>query len=148
MGKVDPIEILLVEDNAGDVRLIEELLKEARVENRMRRVGDGTEALAYLRREPPYRDAMRPDLIVLDLNLPRMNGQEVLAAVKSDGTLRMIPVVILTTSKAHQDIATSYDLHANCYIQKPVDLDQFSGVVRSIENFWLTTVRLPGGTHA
>jgi len=138
-----PIEILLVEDNPGDVRLTIEALKEAKVRNHLSVAKDGVEALAFLRREGSYADAVRPDLILLDLNLPRKDGREVLSEIKADASLRAIPVVILTTSQAEQDIVRSYELHANCYITKPVDLDQFITVVRSIEDFWLTIVTLP-----
>jgi CheY-like chemotaxis protein len=138
-----PIEILLVEDNPGDVRLTIEALKEAKVRNRLSVAKDGVEALAFLRREGSYAEAARPDLILLDLNLPRKDGREVLAEIKVDTSLRSIPVVILTTSRADQDILKSYELHANCYITKPVDLDQFITVVKSIESFWLTIVTLP-----
>jgi CheY-like chemotaxis protein len=138
-----PIEVLLVEDNPGDVRLTREALKEGKVHNNLHVAADGVEALAFLRREGRYADAVRPDLILLDLNLPRKGGREVLEEIKGDPTLRNIPVVILTSSSAEQDIARAYDLHANCYISKPVDLDQFITVVRSIENFWFTVVKLP-----
>lgn len=138
-----PIQILLVEDSPGDVRLTRETLKDAKVLNHLNVVGDGEEAMAFLRRDAPHADAPRPDLILLDLNLPKKDGREVLAEIKSDSQLRRIPVVVLTTSAAEQDILESYDLHANCYITKPVDLDQWITVVRSIENFWLTIVKLP-----
>ena len=138
-----PIEILMVEDNPGDVRLAVEALKEGKVRNNFHAVADGMEALAFLRREGEYSQASRPDLILLDLNLPKMNGREVLAAIKEDPELKRIPVVILTVSRAEQDIIKTYNLHANCYITKPVDLDQFLEVVKSIENFWLTVVMLP-----
>jgi two-component system, chemotaxis family, response regulator Rcp1 len=138
-----PIDILLVEDNPGDVRLTIEALKEAKVLNNLVSVSDGVEALAYLKRRDQYAGATRPDLILLDLNLPKKDGREVLAEVKSDDELKRIPVVILTTSKAEADILKAYNLHANCYITKPVDLDQFMVVVRSIEDFWLTVVKLP-----
>jgi len=138
-----PVEILLVEDNPGDVRLAVEALKEGKVNNNLNVVGDGVEAMAFLHREDRYTYAPRPDLILLDLNLPRKDGREVLAEVKDDPVLRRIPVVILTTSKAEQDILKTYDLHANCYITKPVDLEQFIGVVKSVEDFWLTVVKLP-----
>jgi len=137
------IEILLVEDNPGDVRLTEEALKEGKVVNRLNVVQDGVEALAYLRKEGEYASAETPDLILLDLNLPKKDGREVLAEVKEDPDLRMIPVVVLTTSRDEQDILKSYDLHANCYITKPVDFEQFIGVVRAIEDFWLSVVKLP-----
>lgn len=138
-----PVEILLVEDNPGDVRLTIEALKEGKVRNRLNVARDGVEALEYLKREGPFRDATRPDLVLLDLNLPKMDGREVLAAIKADESLRRIPVVVLTTSKAEEDVLRSYALHANCYITKPVDLDQFISVVKSIDDFWLTVVRLP-----
>ncbi len=142
-GACRPIEILMVEDNPGDVRLTVEALKEGKVRNNFHTVEDGVEALAFLRREGRYAEAPRPDLVLLDLNLPKMNGREVLAEIKEDPELRRIPVVILTVSQAEQDIVKSYNLHANCYITKPVDLDQFLEVVKSIENFWLTIVKLP-----
>ena len=138
-----PVEILLVEDNPGDVRLTIEALKEGRVRNRLSVARDGVEALAFLRRQGPHAQAPRPDLILLDLNLPRRDGREVLADIKDDTVLRRIPVVVLTTSKAEEDILRTYDLHANCYITKPVDLEQFISVVRSIDDFWLSVVRLP-----
>jgi CheY-like chemotaxis protein len=138
-----PIEILLVEDNPGDVRLTREALRENKVNNSLYVAIDGVDALAFLRREGVYADAPHPDLILLDLNLPRKDGREVLAEIKSDPRLLRIPVVILTTSDSEQDIIASYDLHANCYITKPVDLEQFLSVVRSIEGFWLSVVKLP-----
>ena len=138
-----PIDILLVEDNPGDVRLTREALKEGKVLNTMQVVGDGIEALAFLRHEGPYAKSPHPDIILLDLNLPKKDGREVLAEIKNDPNLRRIPVVILTTSKAEEDIIKSYDLHANCFITKPVDLDQFIKVVKSVEEFWFTIVRLP-----
>jgi len=137
------VEILLVEDNPGDARLTVEALKEAKVRNHLSHVKDGTDALAFLRREAHYAGAPRPDLILLDLNLPRKDGREVLADIKADPRFRRIPVVVLTTSQAEQDILKAYNLNANCYITKPVDLDQFITVVRSIEEFWLTIVKLP-----
>ena len=140
---VTPIEILLVEDSPADVRLTVEALRDAKVRNHLHVAADGVEALDFLRREGAHVNAPRPDLILLDLNLPRKDGREVLEEVKADPTLRRIPVVVLTTSEAEQDILRSYDLHANCYIRKPVDLDQFITVVRSIEDFWLTIVKLP-----
>jgi CheY-like chemotaxis protein len=142
-GSGQPIEILLVEDNPGDVRLTLEALKEGKVRNNMHVVGDGEKAMAYLRREAGYESAVRPDLVLLDLNLPRKDGREVLADMKADDDLRRIPVVVLTTSKAEEDILKTYDLHANCYITKPVDLDQFMAVVKSIESFWFSVVSLP-----
>jgi CheY-like chemotaxis protein len=143
MKQAHPVEILLVEDNDGDVRLTFEALKEGKVHNRLTVARDGVEALSILRREGAHRAAPRPDLILLDLNLPRRDGREVLADIKADEALRRIPVVVLTTSKAEEDIARSYDLHANCYITKPVDLDRFLSVVKSIDDFWLSVVRLP-----
>jgi CheY-like chemotaxis protein len=139
----DVVDILLVEDNPGDVRLTREALKEAKVRNELHVATDGVEALAFLRREGVHKKAVRPSLVLLDLNLPRKNGREVLAEMKEDPDLRRIPVVILTTSQAEQDIVKAYDLHVNCYINKPVDLEQFLQVVKSIEDFWLTLVKLP-----
>jgi two-component system, chemotaxis family, response regulator Rcp1 len=138
-----PIDILLVEDNVGDIRLTIEAFNEGRVKNRLTVAQDGVEALALLRKEGRFAETPRPDLILLDLNLPRKDGREVLAEIKGDPAFRRIPVVILTTSAAEQDILRTYDLHANCYITKPVDLDQFISVVRSIDDFWLTVVKLP-----
>jgi len=137
------IEVLLVEDNPGDVRLTKEALKEGRLLNNVNVVGDGIEALSFLRREDKYEQAVQPDLILLDLNLPKKDGREVLAEIKADPNLRRIPVVILTTSSAEEDILKTYDLHANCYVTKPVDLDRFMGVVKSIEDFWVSVVKLP-----
>ena len=138
-----PINILLVEDNPGDVRLTVEALKEGRVRNELSVVSDGVEALAFLRNQGPYTDAPRPDLMLLDLNLPKKDGREVLAEIKDDPNLRRIPVVVLTTSEAEADVLKSYALHANCYITKPVDLEQFINVIATIEDFWLTIVKLP-----
>ena len=138
-----PVEILLVEDNPGDVRLTQEVLREGKVRNTLRVAGDGEQALAMLRREGAHHDAPRPDVILLDLNLPKKDGRTVLAEIKNDPLLHRIPVVILTTSKAEEDVLKSYDLNANCYITKPVDLDQFIKVIRMIEDFWLTIVVLP-----
>ena len=138
-----PIEILLVEDNPADVRLTQEALKEGKVRNNLFVARDGVEALEFLRRQGPHANATKPDLILLDLNLPRKDGREVLADIKNDDTLRSIPVVVLTTSSAEADILKSYNLHANCYITKPVDLEQFVQVIKSIDDFWLTVVRLP-----
>lgn len=138
-----PAEFLLVEDNPGDVRLTREALNESKLRNRLNIVGDGVEALAFLRREGKYASAPRPDLVLLDLNLPRKDGREVLAEIKADPALKRIPVVIITSSEAEQDVLASYDLHVNCYVSKPVDLEQFIKVVRSIETFWLTIVKLP-----
>ena len=138
-----PVEILLVEDNPGDVRLTMEALKEDKLHNRLHVVSDGIEALAWLRREGPYADSPRPDIILLDLNLPKKDGREVLSEVKADEELRRIPVVVLTTSRAEEDVLRAYNFNANCYITKPVDLEQFIKVVKSIQNFWLTIVKLP-----
>jgi len=137
------IEILLVEDNPGDVRLTQEALKDNKVRNHLSVVEDGEKAMAFLRRAGPYANAPRPDLILLDLNLPRKDGREVLKEIKENDELKRIPVVVLTTSKAEEDIVRSYNLHANCYITKPVDLDQFISIVKSIEDFWFCLVRLP-----
>jgi CheY-like chemotaxis protein len=142
-GSDQGVDILLVEDNPGDVRLTMEVLKEGKLRNRVSVAHDGVEALAYLRREGAFADAPRPQLILLDLNLPRKSGREVLEEIKRDPELRRIPVVVLTTSQAEQDILRSYDLHANCFITKPVDLEEFIVVVRSIEDFWLSIVRFP-----
>lgn len=141
MGR--PVEILLVEDNPGDVRLTREALKEGKVCNNLHVAEDGDKALAFLRQGGNGAGAPRPDLILLDLNLPKRDGRELLAEIKSDPSLRRIPVVILTTSRAEEDILKTYDLHANCYITKPVDLEQFISVVKAIEDFWLTIVKLP-----
>lgn len=138
-----PIEILIVEDNPGDVRLIAEALSDGKVENKLNIAKDGMEATAFLNREGKYADAVYPDLILLDLNLPRKNGPEVLAEIKEDRTLKHIPVVILTSSQEGEDIVKTYNLHANCYITKPIDLEQFIMVVKSIRDFWLTIVKLP-----
>ena len=138
-----PIEILLVEDSPSDAQLAIEALQAAKIANRLSHVEDGVQAMQFLRREGLYREALRPDLILLDLNLPRKDGREVLEELKQDPELRMIPVVVLTTSRSEQDVLRSYKLHANCYISKPVDFSQFMEVVRSIEYFWLTIVTLP-----
>ena len=137
------IEILLVEDNPGDVRLTKEALVESKIYNNLNVTTDGVEAMEYLKAEGEFQDRVLPDLILLDLNLPKKDGREVLAEIKQDDELKRIPVVILTTSQAEADILKSYDLHANCYINKPVDLDQFITVVRAIEDFWMTIVKLP-----
>jgi two-component system response regulator len=137
------IRILLVEDNPGDVRLTKEALKEAKVRNQLFVVEDGVAAMEFLNREGEYTDVPRPDLILLDLNLPKKDGREVLEEIKQDSSLKRIPVVVLTTSHAEEDILRTYNLHANCYVTKPVDLDQFITIVKSIEDFWLTIVRLP-----
>jgi CheY-like chemotaxis protein len=139
----EPIEILLVEDSPGDVRLTIEALKEGKVHNNLHVAKDGVEAMAFLNREEKFTDAPHPDLILLDLNLPKKDGREVLKEIKADKNLKRIPVVILTISNAEEDILKTYNLHANCYITKPVDLDQFIQVVKSIEDFWLEIVRLP-----
>ena len=136
-------KILLVEDNPGDVRLTREALKEGKILNEVSVAEDGVEALAFLRRQGRYSDAARPDLILLDLNLPKKDGREVLEEIKCDDGLKQIPVVVLTTSAAERDILRAYNLHANCYITKPVDLEQFIKVVQLIEDFWLTIVKLP-----
>ncbi len=142
-GESSPIQILLVEDNPGDVELTREALHDTKVHMHLSVVNDGVEAMAFLRREGRFADAPRPDLILLDLNLPRKDGRGVLADVKQDPSLRHIPVVVLTSSQAEQDIVRAYELHANCYVTKPVDLDQFVKIVRSIEQFWFTVVKLP-----
>ncbi len=139
----NPIDILLVEDNPGDVRLAREALKESKVRNRIYVVGDGVEAMAFLRRKDKYADVPAPDLILLDLNLPRKSGREVLAEVKADENLKHIPVVVLTVSRAEEDVMRCYNNFANCYITKPLDFNQFMNVTRSIEDFWLTIVKLP-----
>lgn len=138
-----PIEILLVEDNPGDVRLIHEVFKEFKIANSIHLAEDGVEAMDFLHRRGKYPNAVRPDLILLDLNLPKKNGRETLAEIKGDPDLKSIPVVILTTSNAEHDVLKSYNLHANCFITKPGRLEQFLKVVQSIEDFWLTVVRLP-----
>jgi chemotaxis family two-component system response regulator Rcp1 len=138
-----PIEILLVEDNPGDARLAREALKDGKVRNTLYHVKDGVEAMNFLRRKGEHANAPRPDLILLDLNLPRKDGREVLAEIKADPALRRIPVVVLTTSKDEEDVLKTYNLHANCFISKPLDLQQFVKVVKSIEDFWLTIVKLP-----
>ena len=138
-----PIEILLVEDNPGDVRLTQEALRAGKVLNKLNVVGDGVEAMAYLRGEGEYAGRARTDLMLLDLNLPKKSGLEVLEEVKGDPELKHIPVVVLTTSDAERDVLSTYSLHANCYITKPVDLDQFVAVVEAIEGFWLSLVKLP-----
>lgn len=137
------VEILLVEDNPGDVRLTREALKDSKLVNKLHVVGDGDEALAFLRKQNEHANAPRPDLIVLDLNLPKKSGREVLAEIKDDPDLKRIPVVVLTISTSEGDVLETYDLHANCFITKPIGLEQFLEVVRSIEDFWLSIVRLP-----
>jgi CheY-like chemotaxis protein len=138
-----PVDVLLVEDNPGDVRLTREALKDAKLAINLHVAEDGEEAMAFLRHEGAYALKPRPDLVLLDLNLPKKDGKEVLSDIKNDSDLRRIPVVVVTTSKAEEDIIKSYDLHANCYVTKPLDLDQFVTVVHSIEQFWLTIVKLP-----
>ena len=138
-----PIEVLLIEDSPGDVRLTKEALKEGKILNNLNVVNDGVEAMGFLKKEGEYQISPTPDLILLDLNMPKKDGREVLAEIKADTKLKSIPVVILTTSSAEEDILKSYDLHANCYITKPVDLDQFIKVVKSINDFWLNIVELP-----
>jgi CheY-like chemotaxis protein len=140
---VRPIEVLLVEDDAGDVLMTREALREGKVLNRLSVVTDGVEALDYLRGQEPFADATRPDLILLDLNLPRRDGRQVLEDVKGDPDLRRIPVVVLTTSEAEEDVLRSYDLHANAYVTKPVDFDRFVEVIRQIDEFFISVVRLP-----
>ena len=140
-----PVEILLVEDNLGDARLTKEALKEGKVYNNLHWVKDGVEALDFLYKRGKYKDAPKPDIILLDLNLPKKDGREVLSQIKQDPELRAIPVVILTTSAAEEDVLRSYDLHANCYVTKPVDLEKFITVIQSIDRFWLSVVTLPNG---
>jgi CheY-like chemotaxis protein len=140
---LNAIEILLVDDNEGDVRLAVETLRDSKIHNHVNIARDGVEAMAYLRKEGEFANAIRPDLIFLDLNMPRKDGREVLEEVKSDSELKRIPIVILTISQAEQDVLKSYNLHANCFITKPVDLQQFVKVVQTIEEFWFTIVKLP-----
>ncbi|HAT50390.1 MAG: response regulator [Nitrospirae bacterium] len=138
-----PVEILLVEDSPGDVELTREALADSKMLNRLNVVEDGEEAMKYLRQQGCYAHATRPDVVLLDLNLPRKDGREVLEEIKADDALKAIPVVILTTSQAGEDILRTYNLHANCYITKPVDINQFFAVVKSVENFWFSVVKLP-----
>jgi CheY-like chemotaxis protein len=140
---VRPIEVLLVEDDEGDVLMTREALDEGKVFNRLNVVGDGVEAIAYLRREKPYAEVTRPDLVLLDLNLPKRDGRQVLEEVKADPDLRRIPIVVLSTSEAEEDVLRSYDLHANAYVTKPVDFDRFVEVIRQIDDFFISVVRLP-----
>ena len=142
-GKIRNVEILLVDDNPGDIRLTQEALKDSKVLNNLHVVEDGLEALNFLRKKGEFKNEVTPDLILLDLNLPKRNGREVLSEIKEDELLKYIPVVILTISRAEEDILKSYELHANCYITKPVDMNQFVKIVRSIENFWFSIVKLP-----
>jgi two-component system, chemotaxis family, response regulator Rcp1 len=139
-----PIEILLIEDNPADVDLTREMIGNGKIKSVVSNVGDGEEAIAYLQQRGRYREAVRPDLILLDLNLPKKDGRAVLSEIKKDDRLKDIPVVVLTTSEAETDVLRSYQLHANCYISKPVDLANFSNIIRSIEDFWLTVAKLPG----
>ena len=143
LGDERPVEILLVEDNPGDIRLTQEVFKEGKVRNQLSVVRNGEEALAFLRQEGHFASVLRPDMILLDLNLPRKDGRAVLAEIKADPDLRRIPVIILTTSQAESDLIQTYNLHANCYIVKPVELDQFIEAVKRIEGFWLQIVKLP-----
>jgi CheY-like chemotaxis protein len=143
VDRPDPIEVLLVEDDPGDVLLIREAFEDNKVANRLHVVADGVEALDFMRRQGVHAEAPRPDLVLLDLNLPRKDGREVLAEVKRDEALRTIPVVVLTTSQAEEDVLRSYDLHANAYVTKPVDFDRFIGVVRQIDQFFVSVVKLP-----
>ena len=145
-GQGRPIELLLVEDSPGDVRLTQEVFRRANSAVKLRVTSDGVEAMAFLRHEGAYVDAPRPDLILLDLNLPKMDGREVLAEIKADQDLKTIPIVILTTSDAAEDVMESYQLQANCYLCKPVKLDEFESLVKSINEFWLTKVTLPQPT--
>ena len=138
-----PIEILLVEDNMGDVRLTQEAFKDSKVLNNMSYVLDGVEAMKYLKKEAEYKDAVRPDIILLDLDLPKKDGREVLGEIKKDDNLKRIPVIILTVSKANDDVIKTYNLHANCFITKPISVDKFFSVVKMIEDFWFTIVKLP-----
>lgn len=144
-NKFKAVEILLIEDNPGDVRLTIEALKESKIINNLNVVYDGIEALSYLQKEGIYKDKPRPDLIILDLNLPKKDGREVLGEIKSEDSLKQIPIVILTTSEAEEDIIKSYELHANCYITKPVNMEQFIKVVKSVGDFWFSIVMLPPG---
>ncbi len=144
---VRPADFLLVEDNPGDVRLTQEALKSHKVQNNLHVATDGEEAMAFLRRQGKYANAPRPDIILLDLNLPKKDGREVLAEIKSDPNLKTIPVVIITSSEAEQDVIKSYNLNANCYVTKPVNLDQFIKVVQSVNDFWLTIVKLPSSVE-
>lgn len=140
-----PIEILLVEDNPGDVRLTIEALKEGKVYNNLSVVSDGVEAIEYLKKQGRHSEAIRPDLVLLDLNLPKKDGREVLIDIKTDEGLKSIPVIILTSSKAEEDIVKAYNNYANCYVTKPVGVDQLFKIVQAIENFWLAIVKLPPG---
>ncbi|MDP4266713.1 MAG: response regulator [Bacteroidota bacterium] len=145
--QINPVLILLIEDNAGDARLSMEAMKESKLNNQVFWVKDGIEAMEYLRKQGKYKNAIRPDLILLDLNLPGKDGKEILEEIKNDSDLKRIPVVILTISKSEEDIFKSYNLHANCYITKPIDFNEFMDVVKSIENFWFTIVSLPNNKN-
>lgn len=144
MSAFQDLEILLVEDNEGDIRLTIEAFKEAKIRNQIKVVRDGEEALDYLRKQGKYTDAQSPDIILLDINLPKIDGKEVLSTMKSDPLLKTIPVIMLTTSSAESDVQESYENHANCYVIKPVDLNKFMDVIRSIEDYWISIVKLPG----
>ncbi|PKL77306.1 MAG: response regulator [Candidatus Melainabacteria bacterium HGW-Melainabacteria-1] len=144
---MDPIRILLVEDSEGDVLLISEALEEGRILNTLRTVSDGHQAMLFLGQQPPYQAETIPDLILLDINLPKKNGHEVLHFIKNHPKLKCIPVIMLTTSSSEADVYRSYHEHANCFITKPVDVDQFLGVIATIEDFWINIVRLPGAPH-
>ena len=141
--KMKPIDILIVEDNPGDARLIKEVINGNKIQCQLHLVKDGVEAMNFLNRKEEFTDSPRPDLIFLDLNLPKKDGREVLAEIKTDDNLKQIPVVVMTTSQAEEDILKAYSLHANCYVTKPLDLDQFVNVVKSIEDFWFSLVKLP-----
>jgi CheY-like chemotaxis protein len=143
IARHEPIEVLLVEDNPADARLMREALQDAKIQSQISVVSDGAQALEFLRQEGKYQNAPRPDMILLDLNLPKKDGREVLAEIKNDPDLMLIPVAVLTTSQAHQDIVRAYKLHANCYITKPMELDQFAKVVQTFEDFWMKIVTLP-----
>jgi two-component system, chemotaxis family, response regulator Rcp1 len=138
-----PIQILIVEDNPADARLVREVMRDSKILNEIQWVPDGVEALAYLRHQGKYAKSPRPNLIFLDLNMPRKDGRDVLREVKADPTLRQIPIVVMTSSQAEEDIARAYDQHANCYVRKPIDFQQFHAVVKTLESFWFTTVELP-----
>jgi len=143
MSTIKPAEILIVEDNAADIRLTKEALKDSKIYNKIHVVEDGVEAMKFLKKEGDYKDVPIPDLVILDLNLPKKGGREVLQEIKGDKKLKKIPVVILTVSEAEEDVLDTYDRHANCYIRKPIDLNQFEKVVKSIEDFWFSIVKLP-----
>jgi two-component system, chemotaxis family, response regulator Rcp1 len=140
-----PVQILIVEDNPADARLVREVMRDSKVLNEIHWVPDGVEALAFLRRQGKYPNAPRPNLIFLDLNMPRKDGREVLREIKDDDSLRRIPIVVMTSSQAEEDVARAYDQHANCYVRKPIDFEQFHSVVKTLENFWFATVELPPG---